>query len=46
MGGPVALIRAGSAAVRALEPGFLRVYAAFMLVGIAGVVLYFLIKAS
>ena len=46
MGGPSGLIRAGSAAVRALEPGFLRAYAALMLLGIAGVVLYFLIEAA
>ena len=46
IGGPTALVRAGSAAVRALEPGFLRAYAALMLVGIAGVVLYFLIEAA
>jgi NADH-quinone oxidoreductase subunit L len=46
MGGPTGLVRAGSAAVRALEPGFLRAYAALMLVGIAGVVLYFLIEAA
>ncbi len=46
IGAPVALVRAGSAAVRALEPGFLRAYAALMLVGIAAVVLYFLIEAS
>ncbi|CAA9526057.1 MAG: NADH-ubiquinone oxidoreductase chain L, partial [uncultured Solirubrobacteraceae bacterium] len=46
MGGPTALVRAGSQAVRALEPGFLRAYAALMLLGITGVVLYFLIEAS
>jgi NADH-quinone oxidoreductase subunit L len=46
VGGPVGLIRAGSAAVRARQTGFLRTYAALMLVGIAGALLWFLIKAS
>jgi NADH-quinone oxidoreductase subunit L len=46
IGGPVGLIRAGSAAVRARQSGFLRAYAALMLVGMAGALLWFLIKAA
>jgi NADH-quinone oxidoreductase subunit L len=46
VGGPVGLIRAGSAAVRARQTGFLRAYAALMLVGIAGALLWFLLEAS
>jgi NADH-quinone oxidoreductase subunit L len=46
IGGPVGLVRAGSAAVRSRQTGFLRAYAALMLVGIAGALLWFLIEAS
>jgi NADH-quinone oxidoreductase subunit L len=46
VGGTSGLVRAGSAAVRARQTGFLRAYAALMLVGIAGALLWFLIKAS
>ena len=37
VGGTTRLVRAGSAAVRALQNGFLRAYAALLLVGVAGV---------
>jgi NADH-quinone oxidoreductase subunit L len=43
--GTVGLVRAGSAAVRRAQTGFLRYYAALMLVGITGVVIYFLISS-
>jgi NADH-quinone oxidoreductase subunit L len=46
VGGPTGIVRAGSAAVRAVQSGFLRVYAALMLCGLAAVGLYFLIQAS
>jgi NADH-quinone oxidoreductase subunit L len=46
VGGPTGLIRAGSAAVRSRQTGFLRAYAALMLVGIAGALLWFLLEAS
>ena len=46
VGGPTGIVRAGSAAVRAIQSGFLRVYAAFVLLGLAGLALYFLIQAS
>jgi NADH-quinone oxidoreductase subunit L len=40
------VIKAGSAAVRALQSGFLRAYAALLVLGLTGVGLYFLISAS
>ena len=39
-------MRAGSAAVRAAQSGFLRYYAALLLLGVTGLGLYFLISAS
>jgi NADH-quinone oxidoreductase subunit L len=46
VGGPSGAVRAGSAAVRAVQSGFLRYYAALLLVGVTGLGLYFLIAAS
>jgi len=46
VGGSSNLVRAGSAAVRALQSGFLRAYAALLLVGAGGVILYFLLQSS
>jgi NADH-quinone oxidoreductase subunit L len=46
VGGPTGAVRAGSAAVRAVQSGFLRYYAALLLVGVTGLGLYFLISAS
>ena len=43
MGGPTSLVRAGSQVVRAAQTGFLRYYAALLVVGLAGVGLYFLL---
>jgi NADH-quinone oxidoreductase subunit L len=45
-GGIVGLVRAGSALVRRWQTGFLRYYAAGMVVCLAGVALYFLISSS
>ena len=45
IGGTTGLVRAGSALVRATQSGMLRVYAGLMLVGIAGVGLYFLLQS-
>ena len=42
---PPAVVRAGSAAVRAAQSGFLRAYAALLVVGVAAVGLYFLLQA-
>jgi NADH-quinone oxidoreductase subunit L len=44
-GGAVAAVRAGSAAVRRWQTGFLRYYAAAMVVCLSGVALYFLISS-
>ena len=46
IGGPTGAVRAGSAAVRAVQSGFLRYYAALLLVGVTALGLYFLISAS
>ncbi|MDQ3740599.1 MAG: NADH-quinone oxidoreductase subunit L [Actinomycetota bacterium] len=45
VGGPVGLVRAGSAAVRSRQSGFLRAYAALMVLGLTGVVLWLLIRS-
>jgi NADH-quinone oxidoreductase subunit L len=45
VGGPVGLVRAGSAAVRSRQSGFLRAYAALMVLGLAGVVLWLLLAS-
>jgi NADH-quinone oxidoreductase subunit L len=44
--GTSGVVRAGSAAVRAIQSGFLRAYAALLLLGVAGLALYFLISAQ
>jgi NADH-quinone oxidoreductase subunit L len=44
VGGTTALVRASSAAVRAVQSGFLRYYAALLALGVAGVGLYFLLQ--
>jgi NADH-quinone oxidoreductase subunit L len=46
VGGVGGAVRAGSAAVRAIQSGYLRYYAALLLLGLAGLALYFLIAAS
>jgi NADH-quinone oxidoreductase subunit L len=45
MGGATGLIRAGSAAVRAAQSGFIRYYAALLVLGVTGVGFYFLLQA-
>jgi NADH-quinone oxidoreductase subunit L len=44
--GTASAVRAGGAAVRRAQTGFLRYYAALMIVCVAGVALYFLISSS
>jgi NADH-quinone oxidoreductase subunit L len=44
VGATTGLIRAGSAAVRAAQNGFVRYYAALLVVGVAGVGFYFLLQ--
>jgi NADH-quinone oxidoreductase subunit L len=46
VGGTTNLVKAGSAAARALENGFLRAYAALLVLGVVGVALYFLIQSA
>jgi NADH-quinone oxidoreductase subunit L len=43
--GTVGIVRAGSAAVRAVQSGLLRYYAALLLLGVAAVGLYFLLQS-
>jgi len=45
-GGAVGLVRAGSAAVRRAQSGFLRYYAGLMVIGLFAVALYFLVSSS
>jgi NADH-quinone oxidoreductase subunit L len=45
VGGTTGIVRAGSSAVRAIQDGFLRVYVALFVVGLAGVALYFLLNS-
>jgi NADH-quinone oxidoreductase subunit L len=45
VGGTTGLVRAGSAAVRAAQSGFLRYYAGVLVIGIAAVSLYFLLQS-
>ena len=46
IGGTTGIVRAGSAAVRAAQSGFLRGYAALLLFGVVAVGLYFLIQSA
>jgi NADH-quinone oxidoreductase subunit L len=45
IGGSTGLVRAGSAAVRAAQSGFVRYYAALLVLGAAGVGFYFLLQS-
>jgi NADH-quinone oxidoreductase subunit L len=44
VGGTTGIVRAGSAAVRAAQTGFVRYYAALLLLGLTGVGFYFLLQ--
>jgi NADH-quinone oxidoreductase subunit L len=44
IGGSTGIVRAGSAAVRAVQTGFLRYYAALLVLGVTAVSLYFLLQ--
>jgi NADH-quinone oxidoreductase subunit L len=46
VGGTTGIVKAGSAAARALQNGFLRAYAAVLVLGIVAVAFYFLIQSS
>jgi NADH-quinone oxidoreductase subunit L len=45
-GGATGVVRAGSAAVRRAQTGFVRYYAALMVMAVSGVALYFLVSAA
>ncbi|HEY3759524.1 MAG TPA: NADH-quinone oxidoreductase subunit L [Solirubrobacteraceae bacterium] len=45
VGGSTGIVRAGSAAVRALQTGFLRYYAALLVLGVGALGLYFLLQS-
>jgi NADH-quinone oxidoreductase subunit L len=45
VGGAIGLVRAGSSAVRAAQTGFLRYYAAMLVVGMVGLTSYFLLQS-
>jgi len=44
IGGTTGIVRAGSAAVRAAQNGFVRYYAALLILGVSGVGFYFLLQ--
>ena len=44
IGGSTGIVRAGSAAVRAVQSGFLRYYAALLVLGVGALALYFLLQ--
>jgi NADH-quinone oxidoreductase subunit L len=44
VGGTTGVVRAGSSAVRAAQTGFLRYYAALIVLGMVGVTFYFLLN--
>ena len=46
VGGSSGAVKAGSSAVRAIQSGFLRFYAALLLLGLCALALYFLVLAS
>ncbi len=46
VGGATGVVRAGSAAVRGMQSGFLRYYAALLIAGLAAIALYFLLVSS
>ena len=45
MGGSTGAVKAGSSAVRAIQSGYLRFYAALLLLGLCALALYFLVSA-
>ena len=45
VGGTASVVRAASSAVRGVQSGYLRYYAALLLVGLTGLSAYFLISA-
>ncbi|MCA1688987.1 MAG: hypothetical protein LC720_00585, partial [Actinobacteria bacterium] len=46
VGGTTGLVRAGSAAVRSAQTGFVRYYAGLLVLGLSAVGLYFLLQST
>jgi NADH-quinone oxidoreductase subunit L len=46
VGGATGIVRAGTSVARAVQTGYLRAYALLLLVGVAGLTLYFLINST
>ena len=46
VGGATGIVRVGSSLARSVQTGYLRMYALFLLLGVAGLTLYFLISSS
>ena len=46
VGGATGVVRAGTSLARAIQTGYLRAYALLLLIGVAGLALYFLIASS
>ena len=46
VGGTTGIVRAGTSFARAIQTGYLRAYALLLLLGVAGLVLYFLLTSS
>src|SRR4051794_24878821 len=46
VGGAAGLVRAGTSVARTIQAGYLRIYALVLLVGVGGLVLYFLLVSS
>ena len=46
VGGATGIVRVGTSVARSVQTGYLRMYALFLLLGVAGLTLYFLIASS
>ena len=46
VGGATGVVRVGTSFARAIQTGYLRAYALLLLLGVAGLTLYFLINSS
>ena len=46
VGGAAGVVRAGATFARSIQVGYLRVYAAVLLMGVSGLALYFLIAST
>ena len=46
MGGATGIVRVGTSLARSIQTGYLRAYALLLLLGVAGLTLYFLVTSS